>query len=196
MVITNCKFCGKQYKKNGKNPKTSFCSVPCKANWQREYNVGSNHPRWKESYVRVKTCKYCKKEFTNPNPTTFQNMKFCSKKCADIGGFRYSGENHPNWTGRKSELKRLRSLPKYTRWSKAVLERDNYTCQLCNKRGGDLHAHHIKSFLEYPDYRFDVGNGLTLCVQCHRNLHSLNKRLIENGVNSVELLKRTIPSRA
>lgn len=58
-------------------------------------------------------------------------------------------------------------------WRKKVYERDRYTCQCCNKRGGELEAHHMDSFSDFPEKRFDVGNGLTLCKTCHRKLHRL-----------------------
>lgn len=57
-----------------------------------------------------------------------------------------------------------------------VFKRDNYTCQLCGKHGGNLNADHIKSFSEYPDLRFDLSNGRTLCVPCHRNTDSYGRQ--------------------
>jgi len=67
-------------------------------------------------------------------------------------------------------------------WRKAVFERDNYTCRECGKKSGELQAHHIISFSSIvqkyklktvEDLRkckelWDVKNGLTLCLECHK----------------------------
>ena len=50
---------------------------------------------------------------------------------------------------------------------KQVLERDNYTCQLCGERGGILHVDHIQSWADYVELRFDMNNCRTLCEDCH-----------------------------
>jgi DNA-binding transcriptional MerR regulator len=55
----------------------------------------------------------------------------------------------------------------YKEWIRKVFQRDDYTCQCCGKRGGDLNAHHLYNFAEYEDLRYDVDNGITLCPQCH-----------------------------
>ena len=64
----------------------------------------------------------------------------------------------------------------YQEWRKSVFKRDDYTCQCCGSKGGKLNAHHLKSFADYPDLRFDVDNGVTLCESCHKSFHGRRRR--------------------
>lgn len=79
------------------------------------------------------------------------------------------------WTGKKPPWERtsreLRNSSEYREWRTAVFERDDYTCQLCGQRGGELNAHHMKPWAKYEELRFEVSNGLTLCEPCHINIH-------------------------
>src|SRR5690242_14713444 len=53
----------------------------------------------------------------------------------------HRGERNGNWRGGISKLTHIiRTHPHYQRWRIAIFERDNYTCQSCGKRGGDLNA--------------------------------------------------------
>lgn len=80
-----------------------------------------------------------------------------------------SGENASNWKGGvTSENDKIRHSIKYKEWREAVFKRDNYTCQCCgDNKGHNLQAHHKYDFAEYPDLRFDINNGITLCDKCH-----------------------------
>lgn len=57
------------------------------------------------------------------------------------------------------------------RWSEFIRERDGHRCVDCHSRE-KLSAHHIcrKSFLTAA--QFDTGNGITLCRNCHKEMHS------------------------
>ena len=89
---------------------------------------------------------------------------------------RPSGESHWNWKGGiTDEGHRVRESSPYKMWRTRVFERDKYTCQHCGKVGGELNAHHVKPFSVYPELRFDVDNGITLCRKCHIELHKTER---------------------
>lgn len=53
-------------------------------------------------------------------------------------------KNNPNWNGGISLNKRRLNEPRYIKWREKVFERDNYTCQECEQRGGNLESHPLK----------------------------------------------------
>lgn len=67
---------------------------------------------------------------------------------------------------------KIRGSDEYKNWRTAVFNRDNFTCQDCGVRGCKLQAHHIKSFSAFPELRFEISNGQTLCVPCHKKTPS------------------------
>lgn len=95
---------------------------------------------------------------------------------------RWAGNKNPNWKGGVSEEHlRIRRSGAHKQWKIDVLIRAGYrceecgvhqysTCDCCGTRVS-LHVHHIKSFTEYPDLRFDVDNGQALCPKCHYARH-------------------------
>ncbi|MFY9225282.1 MAG: HNH endonuclease [Blastocatellia bacterium] len=84
------------------------------------------------------------------------------------------GTEHPAYKdGKLAERRGQRFSTEYKQWRYDVFIRDNFTCQTCgDDRGGNLVAHHIKPFADYPELRFDVSNGITLCETCHDSVHS------------------------
>jgi hypothetical protein len=79
------------------------------------------------------------------------------------------GPLNPNWQGGLTSANRLlRSSPDHTAWRRAIKKRDNYTCVLCGRSDGPIHADHIKPFSRYPELRLEMSNGRTLCEPCHR----------------------------
>lgn len=79
------------------------------------------------------------------------------------------GKESHLWRGGVSNQNKLeRSRSKYKIWRMSIFERDDYTCQSCGVRGVELHADHIKQFAFYPELRYELSNGRTLCVPCHK----------------------------
>lgn len=62
----------------------------------------------------------------------------------------------------------IRTSREYKLWRKAVFERDRWTCIFCGYRGSNIQADHIKRFSDYPELRFSIDNGRTLCYNCHK----------------------------
>jgi hypothetical protein len=79
------------------------------------------------------------------------------------------GEKSHFWKGGVTDINDIiRNSVEYRLWHEAVFKRDNWTCRFCNQRGGELHADHIKPFAYFPELRFAIDNGRTLCKECHR----------------------------
>lgn len=106
--------------------------------------------------------------YTQPAQIKYRNRKTCSKDCY----FKYRrilAEKRRIEEGyTKHQLDRLaRYSPESKKWRIAVFERDNYTCKICGIRGTYLEADHIKPFAYFPELRYELSNGRTLCRKCH-----------------------------
>lgn len=92
------------------------------------------------------------------------------------------GMNNPSWRGGITPLyEKIRHSLQYELWREKIFKRDNYTCQNCGGRGGNLEVHHMKPFSkiieEYniKDFEsaykckvlWDIHNGITFCQNCH-----------------------------
>lgn len=104
---------------------------------------------------------------------------------------RYSGEGNPFYGKEHSEDTKIKLSAHFqgveieeweefktkdqwkgyraSQWSQEIFKRDDYTCALCNDRGGHLEAHYIIPRSECPEKKFDLDNGVTLCINCHRS---------------------------
>jgi hypothetical protein len=92
-----------------------------------------------------------------------------------------SGENHWNWKGGATSInQRERTSSDSSSWKLAVLHRDGYSCRICGCKD-NLHAHHINSWSEFPEDRFILANGLTLCSSCHKTYHDYEREVRKNA---------------
>jgi len=156
-----CQACGKVFYSIQKKRRT--CSVEC----GRILSVE------KQSRKVVVLCAVCGEPFEVP-PSVADRMQktTCSRRCMKIKRSLYQqGDKSHRWLGGKTSKSMLiRTSARYAEWRKQVFERDDFTCQLCNERGGKLAAHHIKPFAKHEELRLQVENGITLCWPCHASI--------------------------
>lgn len=100
---------------------------------------------------------------------------FCSTTCKAL----YTrGDKHHSWKGGGSSStfsNWIKNQSTYHDWRRAVLERDNYTCQITGISASDqeLDVHHIMPKAEYQHLALDVNNGVTVCQEAHDRIHVL-----------------------
>jgi hypothetical protein len=87
---------------------------------------------------------------------------YCSQECKDnceVYGkkaYAYIEFKHVNKLYTQEEIQT---------WSQEVLNRADYTCEICGAKAE--HAHHIQPKKLEPGLVLDPDNGLALCIKCH-----------------------------
>lgn len=91
----------------------------------------------------------------------------------------FSGENHPNWIKDRTKIvgRNTRTNdPCFKQWRLGVYKRDNYKCHISDTQClGRIEAHHILRWKDYPELRYEIDNGITLC-----HFHHPRKKYDEN----------------
>lgn len=138
-----------------------------------KHEIPENHPHYHDNKKPFHLCWDC----------SFKEGLVDERKFLNIHGFGLSTFHAMVYNGgikiyygRSPLKKHVRPAYATSKWRQKVFARDNFTCQICNKRGGELNAHHIKPYAKFKDLRFKVSNGLTLCVECHMELHRKKRK--------------------
>jgi len=136
-------------------------------------------PQREYTKIVLKKCSVCGNSFPARGNGSGR-QKTCSKICASkYQSIRQKGEKSHLWqNGKTSESMRLRNSLEYSEWRKSVFVRDGYACRKCGQVGGVLNAHHIESWSKNSSLRFDVSNGITLCLKCHGETDSFAARMV------------------
>ena len=123
---------------------------------------------------KYKPCDNCGKEIylIKSRLGKFKN-NYCSPRCRSAHKATILvGENHHSYRKDRDALTDKRRCSENAHWRLAVLKRDNYLCQCCYVYG-KTNVHHLKSFARFPELRFDVDNGVTMCQSCHKEFHRM-----------------------
>ena len=92
-----------------------------------------------------------------------------------------SGKNHWAWIDDRTKLakRQERNDSAYHEWRIQVWKRDGFKCKINNEDcNGPLRAHHILGWKLYPELRYNINNGITLCQAHHPKKRAEEKRLI------------------
>ncbi len=190
-----------------KRPKgKQYCSRKCadkskfgKPAWNKGIKIQTNTGRtWIKKGQRIST----KTEFHKGQKPYNVGKKMTEEKYNKLknSGFFNSkwGEKSGGWKGGITKLNLcIRTIKEYLDWRKKVFERDNWTCIKCNDKRikGNrviLEAHHIKPFsliLKQNKIKstqeamnckeiWDINNGQTLCIPCHKQTKSYKNRKV------------------
>ncbi len=162
-ATVQCIVCGKIWEDSASQiANKKYCSIACKLN-DPAYRVKLREPR-KQAPV---TCIVCGKTILLPRSLLI-GRQYCSNACKHQDhGNKIGGAKHPRWSGGP---KRHYVTPEWRELSKAMRQRDNYTCQRCGKTSCRLEVHHI---VPWDICRNDAPDNLvSLCPQCHRKAHN------------------------
>ena len=198
-IQCTCAHCGASFEETAyrlKNGHGTYCSKPCSKLGRRK-RVSVN-------------CAFCT-TLLDLWPCEVMERNFCSRVCTSKGGVSaatrlkqskirrgrpapwVAGKNCHFWRGGiTEEHKALRMSLAYRQWRTAVFTRDDYTCQACKQRGVKLQADHELPFSLYPDLRFEVLNGRTLCIPCHKKTPTYGRNKIAEYEGIVEELGITL----
>lgn len=162
-------FIGQKYNAN------KFCSYKCYHN--------NRWPKSERKFVKIDgiwykgRCGDCNMLITSQYAKRCWSCRLVYEKIHP-SFVRKSGREHYNWRGGITDINhKIRSSQEMKDWRKAIFERDNFTCQKCGQIGGRLQADHIKPFSLFPELRFDLSNGRTLCYDCHRQTETWGRRI-------------------
>ena len=170
MVERICNVCGKKF-----NGRAKSCSPECRKEFKRQYKIQWNQDnkdiiseQKKEYYIQNKEHK---KEYHREY--YIQNRESIIERCSKNNVERYN--NDPEFRARVREY----YGGEYNNWQNNVKVRDE-VCQVCGS-SHQLEAHHIIPKSQDPSKKYDVDNGISLCIDCHRSgEHSIHHQL---GVN-------------
>lgn len=134
-------------------------------------------PAWNKGVTGYSTSKKGRTYAYQPRPNAKGRIAWNKGKPAPW----VTGENAYQWRTDRTEIQLNKDrhwTKEYRHWRTAVFTRDGFKCKISGKDCcAYVEAHHILSWREYPDLRFIINNGITLCRTHHPRKRVEEKRL-------------------
>jgi len=184
-VKNTCPICLEIFEVPLSNKTKKYCSrkcylIFCKGKTgEKNPFFGKSHSQETIEKLKSKTFKHTKKSRKKMSIAR-KGRKFSISHRKAISKALYKNSPYKTWK------EKVRKSFEYKNWRKLVFERDEYACQKCGKIGGYLEAHHLNSFKDYEELRFEVKNGQTLCKKCHRSITSQQMIGNKNGLRKIK----------
>jgi hypothetical protein len=171
------------YPQKTRNNTNKYCSRKC---LYQARKLGIT--KWKPPKKRGRTkplrfCLVCGKEYYYCK----KSQKYCSRKCFEVAhSINMAGKNNPAYTNGSSFNKRCWRGSNWNKIRLEVYKRDNFTCQDCGIKcisksssteetyNNIIQCHHIENYK--INHNNKLNNLVTLCLRCHTNRHSPQRK--------------------
>lgn len=181
---------------------------------KHSFNKGRKHPnrkRYSKGITPIpKACLFCKKDFVTN--CFMPRKKFCSTSCRsksfpaiNLANLEKrdkekqremmrskTGEKHFAWIKDRALLKddsKDRGGQLHREWSLSVKKRDVWMCKINTQDcSGRLESHHILSWKDYPELRYEVSNGITLCHHHHPRRKEDEEKMVSSFTELLKIL--------
>lgn len=181
----NCNKCNRVFEKKPtvsyrKWNKIKHCSISCAKKgivaWNKGLKLSEDHKEHLKESIPKGRCTNTGRTHIKEGQSIGRNTQFKNGQIPWNYGLTVEndkrlahGDRSGTWKGGVTPINlKIRKSSKYKKWRTQVFERDDYTCTICKDRGVALNADHIKPFSTHPELRFELDNGRTLCVDCHK----------------------------
>lgn len=158
--------------------------------WLKKFNIPLRHgsEAVKTQWIDNEERRELSRSLAKKNLQSEESMKKAKEaqstpEYREVASERKKGENNPMygvirednvlWNPDITDEQRVAQRKTYldARFKKGVKERDGNKCTVCGEYKGTIVAHHLMSYVEYPEFRYDIDNGVTLCEKCHISFH-------------------------
>ncbi|XOB41804.1 MAG: NUMOD3 domain-containing DNA-binding protein [Candidatus Nealsonbacteria bacterium] len=159
----------------------------------RQTMIGNKNPMWGRKHSKETIAKMKKSRTGQPSNTLGKHWKVKdTSNYSKVARRRHyteetkkkiseskKGENHSRWIKDRSLIAPERNSTEYRQWRYQIFKRDRHICRINNEDcSGEVVAHHILSWSDFPELRYNINNGITLCQAHHPRKRAEEKRLI------------------